>query len=230
MKRGVLLAALLALSVPAAGARAQQGGGVVPTLPGGVPVVLLPVQTAVPLPSGAWPAGASSRQALLEQVNAEIAFAFDELDESAADWHTPPEVVDLTARNPTLNVEPRRLAGSLLRGSSKGDRIPSPLHGQLRRISALFDSGYLLLPLRLGWEPDTTGADGADTTALPDSAAGPGGLEGRTTGRAALDLVLVDIRRGLILWRGTLYGDSAPRDSPELLATLAARLAEGAAR
>lgn len=199
-----------------------------PSLPGGVPVVLLPVQSAVPLPSGAWPAGASSREALLEQANAEIQFAFEELGPGAADWHTPQEIVDLAARNPTLNVEPRRVAASLLQSTVKGDRIPAPLHGQLRRISALFDTRYMMIPLTLGWEADSTATAG-DSTPEPDSAAGPGGPEARTTGRAALDMALVDIRRGLVMWRGTLYGDRAPRDSPALLATLAARLAEGAA-
>lgn len=211
-------------------ARAQQGAGGVPSLPGGVPVVLLPVQSAVPLPSGAWPAGASSRGALLEQVNAEIQFAFEELGPGAADWRTPQEIVDLAARNPTLNVEPRQVAASLLQGTVKGDRVPAPLHGQLRRISALFDTRYMMIPLTLGWEPDSTAtASAGDSTPAPDSAAGPGGPEARTTGRAALDMALVDIRRGLVMWRGTLYGERAPRDSPALLATLAARLAEGAA-
>lgn len=209
-------------------ARAQGGVGGVPSLPGGVPVVLLPVQSAVPLPSGAWPAGASSRGALLEQVNAEIQFAFDELGPGAAEWHTPQEIVDLAARNPTLNVEPRRVAASLLQSTVKGDRIPAPLHGQLRRISSLFDTRYMMIPLTLGWEADSTATAG-DSTPSPDSAAGPGGPEARTTGRAALDMALVDIRRGLVMWRGTLHGERAPRDSPALLATLAARLAEGAA-
>lgn len=209
--------------------RAQQGAGGVPSLPGGVPVVLLPVQSAAPLPSGAWPAGASSRRALLEQVNAEIQFAFEELGPGAADWHTPQEIVDLAARNPTLGVEPRRVAASLLQGTVKGDRVPAPLHGQLRRISALFDTRYMLVPLTLGWEPDSTAASAGDTTPSPDSATGPGGAEAGTRGRAALDMALVDIRRGLVMWRGTLYGGRATRDSPALLATLAARLAEGAA-
>ena len=228
MRRGVLLAALLALAVPSA-VRAQEGAGAVPSLPGGVPVVLLPVQSAVPLPSGAWPAGATSRRALLEQANAEIQFAFEELGPGADDWHTPREIVDLAARNPTLNVEPRRVAASLLQGTVKGDRVPAPLHGQLRRISALFDTRYMMIPLALGWEPDSAAAATGDTTSSPDSASGPGAPEARTTGRAALDMALVDIRRGLVLWRGTLYGERAPRDSPALLATLAARLAEGAA-
>lgn len=211
-----------------------------PRLPGGVPVVLLPLQSAVPLPSGAWPAGAASRRALLEQANAEIQFAFEELGPEAADWHTPQEIVDLAERNPTLDVEPQRVAASLLRGTTRGDRVPSPLHGQLRRISALFDTRYMMIPLSLGYEVGpATGASDADTSSAPhtppdtapppDSSPGPAAPEERSTGRAALDLALVDIRRGVVMWRGTLYGEPAPRDSPALLATLAARLAEGAA-
>ncbi len=227
--RGVLLGFFLAVAVPAAVPAQQEAVGV-PSLPGGVPVVMLPVQSAVPLPSGAWPAGASSRRALLEQANAEIHFAFEELGTGADDWHTPREIVDLAARNPTLNVEPRSVAASLLQGAAKGDRVPAPLHGQLRRISALFDTRYMMIPLALGWDPDSTTASTGDTAASADSAAGPGASEARTTGRAALDMALVDIRRGLVMWRGTLYGERAARDSPAILATLAARLAEGAAR
>lgn len=199
-----------------------------PTLPAGVPAVLLPVQSAVPLPSGAWPAGAESRQALLNRMNAELQFAFEELGPSADDWHTPGEVTELAARNPTLNVEPRRVAGSLLRAASEGDRIPAPLHGQLRKIAALFDARYLLVPLQVGWEPaPEPGGAGADSL-VADSTAGPKGAEARSAGRATLDLAMVDIRRGVLLWRGTVHGQTGPRDSPEILATLAARLARGA--
>lgn len=213
------------MALPAVGQ--AQGGGRVPALPSGVPAVLLPVQSATPLPSGAWPGGAESRRAVVEQLNAELQFAFDALGPAADDWTTPGEVVEMAGRNPTLNVEPRRLAGSLLGGVSKGDRIPSPLHGQLRRISALFDSRYLMLPLRVGWEavPDSARA-GSDSVAT-DSAGGAAAGD-RGDGRAVLDLALVDIRRGVLLWRGAVHGEPGSPDSPEILATLAARLAEGA--
>lgn len=187
------------------------------------------MQRAAPLPSGAWPAGAGSRGALLERMNAEIEFAFGEVGPDAGDWHTPAEVADRARRNPTLDIEPRRLAVRVLDGRAKGDRIPAPLHGQLRRIGALFGARYLFVPLRLRWTPGGDGAGaGEGRPAPPDSARGPGGPEARTTGRAALELALVDIRSGVLMWRGTLHGASAPRDSPALLATLAARLAEGA--
>lgn len=234
MRRGVLLAAFLALTLPAAGAAQEGGAGeraapAVPGLPGGVPVVLLPVQSAAPLPSGAWPAGAESRSALLERMNAELDYAFRELGSEAGDWHVPAEVVERARRNPTLDLEPRRLAVQVLAGRSEGDRVPAPLHGQLRRVAALFGARYLFLPLGLGWKAgdDVPGAGEAEA-APPDSAGGPGGREPRTTGRAALELALVDIRRGLVIWRDTVHGAAAPRDSPALLATLAARLAEGA--
>lgn len=191
-------------------------------------MVLLPVQSAAPLPSGGWPGGAASREALLERANAELEFAFGERGSGAGDWHTPEEVAERARRNPSLDVEPRRLSSRLLAGSSAGDRIPAPLHGQLRRIAALFGARHLFLPLRLSWEPGPGEGDGNEAEGPPpDSGRGPGGREPRTRGRAALDLVLVDVRRGAVMWRGTVHGAPGPRDSPALLATLAARLAKG---
>lgn len=170
-----------------------------------------------------------SREALLEQMNAELEFAFEEVGPGAGDWHTPGEVEARARRNPTMNVEPRRLASELLAGRGRGERIPAPLHGQLRKIGALFGARHLLLPLALDWEPGAAGSiEAAGDSVRPDSARGPGRREGRTRRRAALDLALVDIRRGVIMWRGTVHGAPAPPDSPGLLATLAARLAEGA--
>lgn len=213
----------MALSLPGL-ARGQEAGGV-PALPGGVSAVLLPVQAAVPLPSGGWPAGAGSRQELLERMNAELQYALEARGPDAGDWHPPAEVVERTGRNPALDVEPTRLAASLLGRVTRGDRIPAPLHGQLRRIAALFGARHLLVPTRVGYRSSDAGDGAAADSAPADTAGGPGGPEPRTTGRAVLDLALVDIRRGVLLWRGTVRGEEADRDSPALLATLAARLA-----
>lgn len=162
-------------------------------------------------------------------MDAELEFAFEEVGPGAGEWHTPGEVEERARRNPTLNVEPRRLSSQLLGGRGRGERIPAPLHGQLRKIGALFGARHLLVPLALGWEPRNAGSDeAAGDSARPDAAREPGRREGRTTGRAALELALVDIRRGVLMWRGTVHGAPAPPDSPGLLATLAARLAEGA--
>lgn len=227
MRRGVLLAPVLALTLTAAAAGQERGAGV-PALPSGVPAVLLPVQSAAPLPSGAWPAGAASRDDLLERVNAELEFAFAEEGADASAWHTPAEVEERAARNPSLGVEPGQLAVEVLAGRGGGERVPAPLHGQLRKLGALFGARYLMLPLGLGWTAAGTGPEGAEPDSTPpDSAGGPGGPDRRTTGRAALELALVDIRSGEVMWRGTLHGRPAPRDSRALLATLAERLVEG---
>ena len=76
--------ALLAVAAPIApaGAAAQEAA---PGLPFGTVAVVLPVQSSLPSPGGAWPARAASEEAALRAMDAELAFAFAER-RGARDW------------------------------------------------------------------------------------------------------------------------------------------------
>lgn len=181
-------------------------------------MAVLPVQAVTPLPSGAWPGGATSRADARSRMDGEMTFALSE-SEAASRWTGPQDLVRMLERNPTVDTDPRQLAVRSLAGLEPGeDRIAEPLHSQLRRISALAGTRLVLVPLSLEWraaaEADEPGADDAV----------PEGGSGGTDGRAALRLALVDTRAGLLLWRGELTGQPSPPDSSAALATLASGL------
>ncbi|MFQ5679522.1 MAG: hypothetical protein ACE5HP_08680 [Gemmatimonadota bacterium] len=196
---------------------AQQKGEELPVVPAGVAVVVLPLQSAQPTAGGAWPGGAESLDATLEAFSAELAFAFAE-ERGAAGWAMPRQVRERTARNPMVGVDPRHLSyQGLLRKPKKRDQIYEPLHGQLRKLAALFGARLVLLPLAIWYEsepPRQTATRGSSGEAATPA-----------EGRGVLLLALVDVRRSAVLWHGTIAGDVAPPRSPALLATLAQRVA-----
>lgn len=220
--------------LPPEPAAAQDRDELVPVVPAGVPVVVLPVQSARPTPGGAWPGGAPSMEATLRALDAELAFAFGE-ERGAEAWVMPDEVERRLERNPVVRVDPRRLSyHGLLREPRREEQLYEPLHGQLRSLAALFGSRVVLLPLAVWYEPlppdagvRTGGEDrpppeaGAERSP-PESAVGSGAA---SRGRAVLLMALVDVRRSAVLWHGTLEGAPAEPGSPALLATLAQRVA-----
>lgn len=66
------------------------------------------------------------------------------------------------------------------------------------------DGRLLLVPIVLGYRRTRAGAD--------------------STGRARLELALVDVRAGRLLWRGRVYGETARADAPRAVATLSQNL------
>ena len=181
-----------------------------PRLPFGVPAVVLPVQRAVPGPGGAWPAGSRSEEEAARALDAELAFALGERRGAEA-WALPEAVRRRVARNPTIGVDPDRLAyQGLLAAPDRWEQIYEPLHGQLRTLAALFGTRYVVLPLALSVSPPEPGIAGCKSE----------GAE-----RGELLLALIDIRRSAVLWHGTITGRPACLDSGALLALLAARVA-----
>lgn len=211
VRRGLrsLIVLSFGLAVPA---QAQEGG--MPQFPAGVPVVVMPVQSATPLIDGSWPGDQLSLDKTLETIDAELAFAFGE-SRSGDTWAAPPTVVQEAERNPLIGVDPERLAyQGLLSKPQPEEQLYEPLHGQLRRLAALFDARFVVLPLRLGFEPLTSAQDGFEEAA-----------EGDEAGRAVLLVALIDIRRSAVMWHGHIKGEAAAAHSPALLATLANRVA-----
>lgn len=225
-RRASLAAAAVAVAVAAAvhGVGAQDRDDLVPIVPAGVPLVVVPVQSAHPTPGGAWPGGAGSMAATLEALGAELTFAFAD-QRGAEDWIMPDDVVARIERNPMVRVDPERLSyHGLLREPKKGELLYEPLHGQLRALAALFGTRLVLVPLAVWYEPEPAPPEATEGAAAPRAAsAEPTGYG--PLGRAVLLMALVDARRAVVLWHGTLEGDPAEARSPALLASLAQRVA-----
>lgn len=224
---GVLALASAVWSVAGPGPVAAQGRDeVVPMVTAGVPVVVLPVQSARPTAGGAWPGGAPSMEATLQTLAAELAFAFGD-QRGAEAWVMPDEVVERIDRNPVVRVDPTRLSyHGLLRRPKDQERLYEPLHGQLRALAALFGSRLVVLPLAVWYEPVPAPEGGVEP---PASGTGDASAaEARRpvpSGRAVLLMALIDVRRAAVLWHGTMEGDPAEPRSPALLASLAQRVA-----
>ena len=189
-----------ALILLAAGALVAQQPpvGDPPAVPAGVTVVVLPVQSALPDPGGTWVGGTGSAQHTIDLLNAEIAFAFGE-EAGAAEWALAPAVEARLARNPTIGVDPRRLAyQGLLSAPDPGAQLYEPLHTQLRQVAALFGARLVVLPLSVSYRES----------------------------RAVLRLAVIDVRRSSVLWHGAIEGATAESASPFALTTLALRLAD----
>jgi len=206
--------------------KAQEGS--IPQFPAGVPVVVFPVQSAAPLIDGSWPGDQLSLDKTLETIDAELAFAFGET-RGGDYWVAPPDVVAQAARNPLIGVDPERLAyQGLLSKPMPEEQLYEPLHGQLRRIAALFDARFIVVPLRLGFEPLASTEDAVEEAAEVDGEvadADKRANEEEPAGQAVLLVAMIDIRRSAVMWHGHIKGETASVHSPALLATLASRVA-----
>jgi hypothetical protein len=121
-------------------------------------------------------------------------------------WVFPDQLWRGHSRNPSLGVDPYRLATQPLRGArlAPGDRIPEPLASQLRTLVAVHDGRIVLLPVEVFFDIDRTGG----------------------TGRTALRLALVDARTAEIRWSGEVKADQRSTEPDRAqLADVATRLA-----
>jgi hypothetical protein len=116
-----------------------------------------------------------------------------------------------------LGVDAYRLAyRGLLKKPDSREQIYEPLHTQLRQIAALFETRYLVLPV-VGWveeveEDDDEPEEGAEP--LPDGAV-----------EAKIRVAMIDIRMSKVLWYGEMRGEPTDPDAPDLVASMAARVA-----
>lgn len=119
-------------------------------------------------------------------------------------WATPADVQRTAKRNATYTADPRNLGAYPVRNgvSPKKPQIVDPLASNLRRVVALHDARYLLMPVELHAE---------------------GGKDG---GYLAVRLLLVDARLNTVLWQMDLPSERAATYSPALLQQLATRVAD----
>jgi hypothetical protein len=212
--RAPAIAALLAVAGMIAPLEAQGQGSL--AFPQGEPAVLLPVQSSSPLPDGSWPLGVRNENEAQAAFDAELEFAFRERPDVEL-WVLPEQVATRLRRNPMLGVDAYRLAyRGLLKKPDSREQIYEPLHTQLRQIAALFETRYLVLPV-VGWveeveEDDDEPEEGAEP--LPDGAV-----------EAKIRVAMIDIRMSKVLWYGEMRGEPTDPDAPDLVASMAARVA-----
>jgi hypothetical protein len=148
--------------------------------------------------------------ALVVPAAAVMRAAFDSLLSEAMDehglggtWATPAQVIRSAKRNVVYAGDPHALGAFPVRyGMGKETAIPDPLAGNLRRVVALHDARYVLVPLELH-------VDAA-----------------KPAGHLGVRLLLVDARMNVALWQGDLIGEAAATYTPALLQKLTTRVAE----
>jgi hypothetical protein len=116
-------------------------------------------------------------------------------------WATPAEVIRAAKRNAMYSVDPHNLGAFPVRnGAGKEGMIPDPLAANLRRLVALHDARYALLPVELRVEGGAAGV------------------------QMMVRVLLVDARLMKALFQVDLPGEAAAAYSPAMLQQLAARL------
>jgi len=156
-------------------------------------------------PAG-WAARIPRLREFLRMLDDEIAAALADRGLGQA-WVFPDQLWRGHSRNPSLGVDPYRLATQPLRGArlAPGDRIAEPLASQLRALVAVHDARLVLVPVEVWFDIVRAGA----------------------SGRTALRLALVDARLAEVRWSGEVKASQAGTDADRAqLADIAARVAD----
>lgn len=210
----VLAVALVFLATSTASAQERR-----PAVGYGVPLLVLPVQSVSPAPSGMMPGGAASHGEARSRATAELSFAVTE-SEGTESWIGPSKIAEQAENNPLLDADPVRLPVTGLDRVEVGKgRVPDPLHGQLRGLAALTGARLVLIPTRLTYEAAADSSSGA-----PEEDGEDASPRIPPPGRATFHVTLLDTRAGRVLWRGEVHGSAAPAESSAAVATAAANL------
>jgi hypothetical protein len=156
-------------------------------------------------PAG-WAASIPRLREFLRVLDDEIAAALADRGLGQA-WVFPDQLWRGHSRNPSLGVDPYRLATQPLRGVrlAVGDRISEPLASQLRALAAVHDGRLVLLPVEVFFDIDRAAR----------------------TGRTGLRLALVDARLAEVRWLGEVKARrSGTEPDREQLTDVATRLAD----
>ena len=146
----------------------------------GATVLVLPVHPGtVPTPDAV---NVNFRADGVDGLDAEIAYW---LPESAGrvHWVLPDAIDRALARSPGLNIDTRNLAVQSFR-RMQVRRIGDPLFGDLRRLGAILDARFALIPVAAEFRP-TTG----------------------DRGRIDIAAAIIDTERGDVVWFGVVSGE-----------------------
>ena len=162
--------------------------------------MLLPVQGA------GWGSGTAVSDSVLRRLDGEIAYWLAERA-PAVRWILPARIDAELRRSPVLDIRPRELAvGAFRRAEVK--RIGDPLFGDIRRLAAIFEARYALVPVGAAIQPDSAG-----------------------TGYAVeIAVAVIDAMNGYVGWFGVTRGDAVPALDDRAVASAAQRMADAFAR
>lgn len=191
LRMGVAWIALAAVSACGGGTspppQPGQSRGSAPDLRGRS-VMLLPVQQVV---------------GVRGDPDAELAFTLKDIGREV-DWIEEDEITEVLARTPGMNARTRGLpVGQFLLAEVR--RIGDPLYGQLRRMAALVNADWVLLPVAASFEPN-------------EAVIGSGP-------RVRLTMALIDPRSGDVRWFAVEEGGEFAQDDPRGLASAVERAA-----
>ncbi len=138
-----------------------------------------------------------------DQVDAELAFWLQD-GSPDTEWILPDELQAVADRTPQWRLKLRNDPRTVVETSPGHRRLADPLYGDLRRLGAVLDANYALVPInvRRGVAADSMGAMAATITAA-----------------------FVDIRGGTVAWLGTVEGKARGGNGEGAIAAAAAALA-----
>ena len=192
IRRLLLLIALVAPVLPA-----QRTAPLAPFA--GTKVAVVPVQF-FRVDSSGW--GAPGGAALRAAFDSLLSEALNEHG-LAGTWATPADVQRSSRRNAMYTGDPKNLGAFSVRyGAAKDTPIADPLASNLRRIVALHDARYALVPVELHVDAEKGG------------------------GHLGIRLLMVDARTSAPVWQADLVGETAAAYAPKLLLQLANRVVE----
>jgi hypothetical protein len=122
-------------------------------------------------------------------------------------WAFPSDLAHTARRNPTYATDPRQIRAAAAVRYMEGKRdaqIPEPVASQLRTLVGFHDARRALVPVDLRFVADPAGRGG----------------------HAVLHVAVLDVRGSRLEWDGEVAGDGAAEFTPQVVATLAERLAD----
>lgn len=124
------------------------------------------------------------------------------------DWTFPAEIRAALERNAMLQIDIDALAVSSFHRAQVVN-IGDPLLGDLRRLAAVMDARWAIVPVAVAFVPQTAQAAQA----------------AQPTGRVEAAVALIDTFGGRVLWYGIMAGESGAQATTEVVASAAREIA-----